>query len=408
MATSLTEILDLVGTLDDSAGTATARDRFRSYLKTKLTSVAELREYIQTCLLKSGDQYNRALQDLVNRLGELLEFKVEYGRYRGVVGEIGHDGLWLSPSGLHIVVEVKTTDAYSIKTATLLNYVDRLISEKRVSDSEHALGLYVVARPDSELKQLENAIVAEKRLDQLRVITAEALLTLAELALDYEIDHESVLTLIKPSGPRLDETIKLMARMVAIEKQSESDVGPAIVEPPVKPESKAPIKIEDVHGSSSAVEAPAQHFLVPVGEDGSESPTDVIKRVVGANVFAFGEHTPNKKNLKAGDWLCFYASGIGVAAHARVKSAPQKKKHPAIHHPEEYPWVVDLEAVKLYTDNPIVIDGDLRQQLDAFKGKKPEASWGWFVVTVIRLRTIHDFNILTGAIGTGTPTASGS
>ena len=406
MATSLTEILDLVGTLDDSAGTTTARDRFRSYLKTKLTSVAELREYVQACLLKSGDQYNRALQDLVNRLGELLDFKVEYGRYRGVPGEIGHDGLWSSPTGLHIVVEVKTTDAYSIKTATLLNYVDRLISEKRVSDWEHALGLYVVARPDNELNQLENAIVAEKRLYQLRVITADALLTLAELVLDYEIEHESVLTLIKPSGPRLDETIKLMARMVSIEKQSEPVGEPPTVELPREQKLKPPVKAEEVQRPSAA-DGTTQHFLVPVGQDGSESPTDVIKRVVGANVFAFGEHTPNKKNLKAGDWLCFYASGIGVAAHARVKSVPQKKKHPAIHHPEEYPWVVDLEAVKLYTDNPIVIDGDLRQQLDAFKGKKPEASWGWFVVTVVRLNN-HDFNILTGAIGSGAPTASGS
>ncbi len=292
------------------------------------------------------------------------------------------------------MVEVKTTDAYTIKTATLLNYVDRLISDKRVPDWEHALGLYVIARPDSELKQLENAIVAEKRLHQLRVITAEALLTLAELALDYEIDHDSILTLIRPSGPRLDETIKLMATMVAIEKQKEPTPSVKVV---VSKESTPTIPSENAADAlpSSTVNSGTQYFLVPVGEDDDETSIDVINRVVGANFFAFGERTPNRRNMKVGDRLCFHASGIGVAAHARVKSAPAKKHHPLVHHPDQYPWVVELEDVKLYTGNPIVIDGSLRRQLDAFKGRDPDAGWGWFVVAVNRIDG-HDFELLTG------------
>lgn len=175
MATSLVEILKLVGPLDDASGTDTPRERFRKYLKTTIQSVSDLREYIETCLRESGDPYNRALQDLVNRAGELLGFEVEFGRYRGVSNEIGHDGLWKSSTGLNVIVETKTSDVYTIKTSTVLGYVDNLISEKRVSDWDHALGLYVVARPDRELAQLENAIVAEKRMHQLRVISAEAL-----------------------------------------------------------------------------------------------------------------------------------------------------------------------------------------------------------------------------------------
>ncbi|MFW6116495.1 MAG: EVE domain-containing protein, partial [bacterium] len=68
----LNEVLDLVGTLDDSPGEDTARERFRSYLKRKVTSVGVLRDYVEECLRHKGDNYNRALQDLVNYIGHFL------------------------------------------------------------------------------------------------------------------------------------------------------------------------------------------------------------------------------------------------------------------------------------------------------------------------------------------------
>ena len=47
--------------------------------------------------------------------------------------KIGFDGLWKSPTRFFIVIEVKTTDIYAIKTATPIGYVDALISEKEIS-----------------------------------------------------------------------------------------------------------------------------------------------------------------------------------------------------------------------------------------------------------------------------------
>jgi hypothetical protein len=89
MATSLAEILELVGSLDDAPGTDTARERFRAYLKTKIRSVSDLREYVEACFRESGDQYNRALQDLVNRLGELLGFEVDMADTEGCSMKLG-------------------------------------------------------------------------------------------------------------------------------------------------------------------------------------------------------------------------------------------------------------------------------------------------------------------------------
>src|SRR5438093_6385843 len=95
---TLTEILELVGTLDDAAGENTPRERFRSHLLKSVTTVGALRDYIETCLRTSGPQYARALQDLMNHCGRLLGFAVEFGRYQGLQNQPGHDGAWKSPT----------------------------------------------------------------------------------------------------------------------------------------------------------------------------------------------------------------------------------------------------------------------------------------------------------------------
>jgi len=88
MSMTLTAVLNLVGKLDDSPGSDTPRERFRGFLKNNITEVGILRDYIEECLRNTGDQYNRAFQDLVNHLGTLMGFEVEFGRYQGTPGEI--------------------------------------------------------------------------------------------------------------------------------------------------------------------------------------------------------------------------------------------------------------------------------------------------------------------------------
>jgi hypothetical protein len=134
----------------------------------------------------------------VNHLGHFLGFEVDYGRYQGAQGQIGFDGHWKSATTFHIVAEVKTTEVYAIKTSTLLNYLNELVSQKSIADPEKAIGLYIVGRPDPEIRQLENAIIAEKKLQQLRIISVDSLLTIAEMMNEYDISHEDALALIRP------------------------------------------------------------------------------------------------------------------------------------------------------------------------------------------------------------------
>ena len=372
-AISLQQILNLVGKLDDSPGIETPRERYRAFLKDNVQEVGQIRDYIEECLRLTDDQYYRALQDLVNHLGSLLGFEVEFGRYHGIKGEIGFDGLWKSPSGSHIIVEVKTTEAYAIKTSTLVGYVNQLISEKQIPAWDNTLGLYVVGHPDPEIRQLENAIVAEKRMSQLRIISVESLLNLAEMMNEYDVSHEDILAILLPSGPRVDPVVELMARIVAQAPPGE-----------LPPEEEPPSEAGEIN-----------YWLTPVRSEPEATAEQVIQTLVRQEgIYAFGERTPGRKHLKPGDWLCFHASGKGVIAHAKVTSKPEKKPHPKVKHPDKYPWVFKVGQAKLYLDNPVIIDAEVRAKLEAFQKRDLSKSWGWYVQATRRIGR-NDFNILT-------------
>lgn len=379
MSINLTQVLGLVGKLDDTPGEETPRERFRKFLKENIGEVGQIRDYIEECLRNTGEQYNRALQDLINYVGHFLGFKVTFGRYHGVPSEIGFDGLWESATQFFIVVEVKTTEAYAIKTAPLLGYVDALISEHSIPNWDHALGLYVVGRPDPELRQLENSILAEKRTNQLRIISVESLLSLAELFNSYDVSHNDILAVLKPSGPSIDAIVETMARLVA---------QPRVEERP----KEEVVRVEAVERGEE------QYWLSPVASDEVETAEQTIKNLVAEeNIYAFGDRTPGRQHIKPADWICFYATGKGVVAHAQIVSRPEHKLHNRVRHPEEYPWVFSVKDVSLYLDKPIVIDAALRSQLDAFRDRDPNKGWAWFVQATRKV-TEDDFRLLTGRV----------
>jgi hypothetical protein len=378
MATvTLKQILELVGKLDDSPGDDTARERFRRFLKENIREIGELRDYVDECVRAKGDQYNRALQDLVNYIGDFLEFDVTFGRYHGVQGQIGFDGHWVSPTGFHIVVEVKTTETYAVKTAAIVGYVDGLISEKKIPNWDSALGLYVVARPDPEIRQIENAIVAEKRVHQLRLVSVESLLSIAETMNDYDVSHQDILGIIRPSGPMIDPVVDLIARLVGQK------------EPPEPP------KVTEDTTPSFVTQQEISYWLTPVKSNKEQTAGEVIETLVGhEKLYAFGERTPGRKHLKPGDGICFYESAKGVVAQATVATTPEKRPHTKVRNRELYPWTFKLESTKLYLNDPIVLDADLRSKLDAFKGRDEATSWAWFVQATRKV-TEHDFELLT-------------
>ena len=82
----------------------------------------KIAQYINHCLSAPFSKGGMVLQDLVNEFGRRLDYQVTNGRYQGTTNTIGFDGLWLSPEGHSIIVEVKTTDAYRISLDTIAGY----------------------------------------------------------------------------------------------------------------------------------------------------------------------------------------------------------------------------------------------------------------------------------------------
>ena len=191
------------------------------------------------------------LQDLVNELGRRLEYDVVNGRYKGVVNAIGNDGLWLSAEKHAIVVEVKTTDAYSISLATIAKYRDRFTEAGRIGPSSSVL--IVVGR--QETGELEAQVRGSRHAWDIRLISADALVKLVHLKENTE-DPETgrkIRSLLTPMEyTRLDSMIDVMftaakdveegtsTLQVVDDAMEEANTSPALHTSPFAPSPVSP------------------------------------------------------------------------------------------------------------------------------------------------------------------------
>lgn len=196
------------------------RDDFRQFLQSRVTSAQGVKMLVEAAIEGKDNRYSAALQDIINRIGELLGFEVQYGDYHH-----GPDGVWQSPSGRVIVVEAKTSTSFRIKHEALLGYIDDVITERKIL-KKSILGLYVVGRPREDMTELEDSIRGSRRQDELRVITAHQLISLLEVKEQAKLDHEAVLVFLPVDLVNLGALVQqvssiLSARPVAEEKGEE-------------------------------------------------------------------------------------------------------------------------------------------------------------------------------------------
>ena len=166
------------GKLRDSGN---ASKEFRDFLA--LVPSDFLSRYANDCLTDKFDGSGLALQDVINEVGTRLGFRVEQGRYRGTPGEIGFDGLWVSPDGNAIVVEVKTTDAYRIDLETIAAYRRNLVGGGRAKEAHWSI-LIIVGRSDTG--DLEAQVRGSRHAWDIRLISIDGLIRLARLKEDLD------------------------------------------------------------------------------------------------------------------------------------------------------------------------------------------------------------------------------
>ncbi len=216
-------IEQVVSTAGDGAlkDDSTCSAELREYLGK--VGTGEIARYVEHCLSVAFPKNGMVLQDLVNELGRRLDYVATNGRYQGVQGKIGFDGLWLSPEGHTLVVEVKTTDAYRFSLDTLATYRARLAEAGKLS-AESSI-LIVVGRQDTG--ELEAQIRGSRHAWDIRVISAEALIKLVLLkenteAAETGLKMRSLLTPIEYT--RLDRMVDVMFTTATdVEEEPEPD-----------------------------------------------------------------------------------------------------------------------------------------------------------------------------------------
>jgi hypothetical protein len=180
-------------------------------LRSFLTEIGseKLEEYVERCLASPFSKGGMVLQDLINEFGRRLDFDVTNGRYQGVPNAIGFDGVWRSPEGHSIVVEVKTTDAYRISLDTLAVYREKLMKSGQLSESSSIL--IVVGRQDTG--ELEAQVRGSRHAWDVRLISADALIRLVFLRQEADAPETGAKIrslLIPKEYTRLDGMIDVM------------------------------------------------------------------------------------------------------------------------------------------------------------------------------------------------------
>jgi hypothetical protein len=199
---------------------AVASSEFRAFLAHVPSEF--LRRYATECLTESFQHSGLALQDIVNEIGRRLGFTVTSGRYRGVSGQIGFDGLWIFPNRHAAVIEVKTTDTYRIDLNVIANYRKSLIAEGRFEERGSSI-LIVVGRQDTG--DLEAQIRGSRHAWDIRLISIERLLRLLSLKEELE-DPDTVgrihKLLIPHEFTRLDDIVDLVFSAAEEVKQEDT------------------------------------------------------------------------------------------------------------------------------------------------------------------------------------------
>lgn len=176
----LPQIIAFAGDGKLKDGNATC-DEFRAFIS--LLPSALLSRYAVECLESKFDDSGLALQDIVNQAGKRLGFQVTDGRYRGVKNDTGNDGLWVSPDGDQIVVEVKTTDAYRIDLERISGYRRSLIRQGDISEDRSSV-LIVVGREDTG--GLEAQIRGSRHAWDIRILSVDSLFRLVSIREEVE------------------------------------------------------------------------------------------------------------------------------------------------------------------------------------------------------------------------------
>lgn len=155
-------------------GSATANE-FRALLRVIPSELVG--QWLDECLEIRFTDFGFALQDLVNEIGARLGFTVAHGVYRGHSNE-GYDGLWHIGNSRAILVEAKSSTAYSINLSRISEYRKQTAPLLGLRPEDLSILIVVGAEDTSEF---EAQVRGSRFAWDIRLIGVKALFRLLQL-----------------------------------------------------------------------------------------------------------------------------------------------------------------------------------------------------------------------------------
>jgi hypothetical protein len=198
---TLEQLLSVVGSLDDTPGFDTPRERFRRFISKRITDFPTARELVEQCMRLPGLQSHRALEDLVIALGRFLDFEVVFGSYER--SSIVTAGGWRARRELFIHVAVWTDHTPTIDIARLTG--SPLDGQSTSGEGESHVGLGIVTPLFPAATRLGD-LKANRGDIPVYALSLRLLLQLTEMVVDGRATHSLVLALLTRS-PVLDDLV---------------------------------------------------------------------------------------------------------------------------------------------------------------------------------------------------------
>lgn len=377
MSFNLHELLTLVGRLDDAAGSETPRERFRRFLLDRVSSVAEIAAMLEQSQERLGDQSARARQDLVVLLGRHLGFDVTFGSYESIPGAVRLEGHWRSRRQARIAIEVRGEHTSDTDGETLARTVAALSASLPAEAGERWVGLCVTTAYYTGARQLD-AQLARRPARDIRGISTESLLWLADMASEGRVSHGDVLRLLT-SGPDSDFMVNLMRRLT----ESVAGGGGTADAPET---GRAVKEMPDGPPRLSIVARPEREpdtgfWLVTLLHDEAATPEQLLDAVIGRRqVLGISDTGTPPVPAREGDWVCFLIANVGIVGHGQLDSVISDASA-VIRGARRFSAVFRLKHVTLYDAPHVVEDEALAHRIIA--GMPPDAA-GAFVSSISR------------------------
>ena len=214
---TIEKLLELTGDLKDNQPSA---QKFRNFVSSSDASRTDLKAWVKECLEKTGSNFNRALQDIVNCIGERLGFQVEYGLYVGREEAIGYDGKWSSPdSKIQLIVDSKKSGAYRIDPGQIGGYIQQLRTAP--GEMEDIYGLFVVG--EEQPNTVVNTIRGSQYRNSIRVVPLKSLINLLRIKEEAQLRHTQIVKLLVPIDTiNIGEIIELIEDIVETRLKEEA------------------------------------------------------------------------------------------------------------------------------------------------------------------------------------------